>query len=141
MIPALNRHYDDIINQPRPTSHRRKSMPLLARAAQFAPFAALSGYDDAVQETARLTDRFIEPDEEQLAELNRQLAQLVTVITTRPAITCTLFEPDARKSGGAYRSVTGYVRRVDATGQALLLTDGTLLPFDRIHRLICHKQD
>lgn len=140
MIPALNRHYTDIIDLPRPVSPRRKRMPLSARAAQFAPFAALSGYDGAIQETARLTDRFVEQDEETLDELNRQLGQLMSAIAAQPEVTFTCFAPDEKKAGGAYRSVTGRIRRIDEVARTFILTDGTVLSFDNVHQISCSEQ-
>lgn len=135
MKPVPPRHYDDIIDLPRPVSPRRAKMPLLGRAAQFAPFAALSGYDGAVQETTRLTDRCIELDEENLALLDQQLTRLMSAIAEHPEVTFTCFEPDEKKAGGAYRSVTGRVRRIDETGREIILTDGRRIPMDRIYGL------
>lgn len=135
MKPVPTRHYDDIIDLPRPVSPRRAQMPLSGRAAQFAPFAALSGYDGAVQETARLTDRCIELDEESLTALNHQLTLLMSAITEQPEVTLTVFEPDEKKTGGAYRSVTGKVRRIDETGREVILTDGRRIPLDRVYEM------
>lgn len=132
MKPVPTRHYDDIIDLPRPVSSRRVRMPLSGRAAQFAPFAALSGYDGAVQETARLTDRCPELTEEDFLHLNSQLCDLMGCLHEQPEVTLTLFEPDEKKSGGAYRSVTGKVRRIDETGREVILTDGRRIFLDRI---------
>ncbi len=133
MKPVPVRHYDDIIDLPRHESPRRAKMSLLGRAAQFAPFAALSGYDGAVQETARLTDRCMELDEESLALLDQQLTQLMSAIAEQPEVTFTCFEPDEKKAGGAYRSVTGRVRRIDETGREIILTDGRRISMDRVY--------
>ena len=133
MKPVPARHYDDIIDLPRHVSPRRAQMSLSGRAAQFAPFAALSGYDGAVQETARLTDRCVELDEESLAILNQQLTLLMSAITEQPEVTLTYFEPDEKKSGGAYHSVTGKVRRIDEAGREIILTDGRRIPLDRVY--------
>lgn len=135
MIPAPSRHYDDIIDLPRHVSPRRTRMSLSARAAQFAPFAALTGFDGAIQETSRLTDRCAELDDEGLADLNRQLTLLMSALTERPEVTFTCFEPDEKKAGGAYISVTGRVRRIDEAERKVILTDGRVLPFDRIYGL------
>lgn len=129
----LNRRYDDIIHLSRPVSPRRTPMPALARAAQFAPFAALSGFEDAIDETARLTDSTPEHTEDDLALLNEQLRALMESTPNRPVVTLTCFEPDEKKSGGAYRSVTGAVRRVDAIQQEVILADGRVVPFGKIH--------
>lgn len=135
MKPVPTRHYDDIIDLPRPVSPHRARMPLSGRAAQFAPFAALSGYDGAVQETARLTDRCIELDEESLTALNHQLTLLMSAITEQPEVTLTIFKPDEKKTGGAYHSVTGKVRRIDETGREVILTDGRRIPLDRVYEM------
>lgn len=133
MKPVPARHYDDIIDLPRHVSPRRAQMPLSGRAAQFAPFAALSGYDVAVQETARLTERCVDLDEESLAILNQQLTLLMSAITEQPEVTLTCFEPDEKKAGGAYHSVTGKVRRIDEAGREIILTDGRRIPLDRVY--------
>lgn len=135
MKPVPARQYDDIITLPRHESPRRAKMSLLGRAAQFAPFAALSGYEGEVQETARLTDRCVELDEESLAILNQQLTLLMSAITEQPEVTLTYFEPDEKKSGGAYHSVTGKVRRIDEAGQTIILTDGRNIPLGKVHSI------
>ena len=131
----LNRSYDDIIHLPRPVSPRRNPMPALARAAQFAPFAALSGFEDSIDETARLTDRPPEHTEDGLRSLNEQLRALMDTLASRPVVTLTCFEPDPQKPGGAYRSITGAVRRIDEIQQELILADGRVIPFKRIHEI------
>lgn len=132
MKPVPARQYDDIITLPRHESPRRAKMSLLGRAAQFAPFAALSGYEGEVQETARLTDRCVELDEESLAILNQQLTLLMSAITEQPEVTLTYFEPDEKKSGGAYHSVTGRVRRIDEVEREILFTDGRRISMARV---------
>lgn len=129
----LNRSYDDIIDLPRPVSPRRKLMPPLGRAAQFAPFAALTGFEEEIDETARLTDRCPELTEEDFLRLNRQLCDLMGCLHEQPEVALTVFEPDEKKPGGAYRSVTGVVRRIDETGQTIILTDGRVIPFEKLH--------
>ena len=98
-------------------------MSLRSRAAQFAPFAALSGYDDMVKEETRLTERRIEPDEEQLNLLNRQLNILSSAAAggKRPVVTVTCFIPDERKAGGRYAEITARVRRIDAANRKMFL--------------------
>ncbi len=127
--------YDDIIDLPHHVSERHPQMPMLDRAAQFSPFAALTGYGDAVVETARLTDSRRELTEEQKLEIGRQLELLSRQPEACPAATVTFFEHDARKEGGVYRTVTGPIRRVDAGPGALELADGREIPFDDILRL------
>lgn len=124
----MNDSYDDIINMqhPEPANHRRMSM--MARAAQFAPFAALTGHDAAIAETARYTDRQIEPGEAINDELNRAFALLRERIHEHPAVEVTHFVPDARKSGGSYVTTTLQVKRLDMDGQALIALDGASIP-------------
>ncbi len=121
----INRHrYDDIIDLPHHVSKKHPQMSLHDRAAQFSPFAALTGYEDAVGEAARLTDRRQELDEEQAARLEQQLSLLTETAAERPEITVTYFLPDARKSGGKYVTVQGALRRIDETEKTLIFTDG-----------------
>ena len=124
--------YDDILHLPHHVSPRRTPMPRESRAAQFAPFAALDGYEACVTEAARLTDPFAAPDEEALALLNAQLHALLAMGREQPEITFTLFEPDEKKSGGAYLSVAGRIRRIDEVSREVMLTNGTVLLMDRI---------
>lgn len=128
--------YADMLRLPRHISPRRQPMTRLNRAAQFAPFDALAGYSEAVQETARLTDRRVGPDEDSLARLNRRLQLLAAALAdSRPEVTFLCFIPDEKKDGGAYRRVTGRVRRMDEAGQRILLMDGTAIPMDSIDDL------
>lgn len=121
----INRHrYDDIIDLPHHVSKTHPQMSLHDRAAQFSPFAALTGYEDAVVEAARLTDRRQELDEEQAALLEQQLSLLTETVKDRPEIMVTYFLPDARKSGGKYVTVQGTLRRIDETEKTLIFTDG-----------------
>ena len=128
----ISHRYDDIINLPHHVSEKHPQMPMLARAAQFSPFAALTGYDAAIGETARLTDQKRELTEEQKQVVSRALYEVQKRSKMDPLVTVTFFQPDDRKSGGAYRTVTGHVKKVDAYLGRLLLTDGTGIPFDDI---------
>lgn len=128
------RQYDDIICLPHYVSERHARMPIADRAAQFSPFAALTGYDDAIEETARLTDMCIELDEGGKALLDEKLQQIRRAIDTQPEITVTWFRADERKDGGAYADFTGRVKKLDAYEQAIVFTDGTAIPI----RLIYH---
>ena len=94
-------NYDDIIDLPHHVSSTRPRMPMIDRAAQFQPFRALTGYEDAVRETARLTDRRIELTEEEKARLDAALQRLMDSISSRPQVSVTWFQPDKRKAGGA----------------------------------------
>lgn len=115
--------YDDIINLSHPTSVKHARMPLSARAAQFAPFAALTGYGAAIDETGRLTGERIELGEHEKAELDRRLAALIK----RGAganIRITYFVPDRKKNGGHYDVADGVFRRCDEAAKALVMRDG-----------------
>ncbi len=116
--------YDDIIHLPHHVSATRPHMPMLDRAAQFQPFRALSGYEDAVQETARLTDEKIELTEDEKAILDMRLQKLADEISSQPKVTLTYFRPDKRKSGGAYVRVTGQLKKIDDFEGALVLLGG-----------------
>ena len=124
--------YDDIINLPHHVSATRPQMSMLDRAAQFSPFAALTGYDDAIKETGRLTDEKIEMDEDRKAALDMKQAYLIEMIDEQPEISITYFLPDAKKSGGAYVTVTGNLKRFDEYERLLILTDGKKIPMDDI---------
>ena len=120
--------YEDILNLPHHVSKTRPQMSMLDRAAQFSPFAALTGYDDAIKETGRLTDEKIEMDEDRKAALDMKQAYLIEMIDEQPEISITYFLPDAKKSGGAYVTVTGNLKRFDKYERLLILTDGKKIP-------------
>lgn len=124
--------YKDIINLPHKQSTKRPRMPLLDRAAQFAPFAALTGYDDAINETGRLTNEKIELSEENLNELNMKFQILVDKIDDETVVSFTYFVPDGTKSGGAYVTKQGIVRKVDDYERLITLYDSTKIPMDDI---------
>lgn len=116
--------YDDIINLPHHVSKTRTPMSIEARAAQFAPFAALSGHDAAIAETARTTSSRRELAADELQTLSRKLAYALSFIE-RPQIAITYFQPDSRKSGGAYVTVCGSIKKIEECFNLLTLTDGT----------------
>ena len=122
--------YDDILRLPHHVSASRKPMAMTARAAQFAPFAALSGYDAEVQEAGRLTDRPIEPDEYEKEALNARLQLLARHLREKWVVSLVFFQPDERKAGGAYVTRTGTVKKLYETERLLTLTDGTVIPLD-----------
>ena len=124
--------YEDIINLPHHVSKTRPQMSMLDRAAQFSPFAALTGYDAAIKETGRLTDEKIELDEDTKAALDMEQAYLIEMIDEQPEITIIYFLPDARKVGGAYVTVTGNLKRFDEYERLLILTNGKKIPMDDI---------
>ena len=131
----MNNRYDEIMGLPHHVSKTRPQMPLSDRAAQFAPFAALTGYDSAIKETGRLTDERIELDEEALAALDRKYQLLIEALDDAPEVTITYFQPDERKAGGQYVSATGTVKKVDTFGRRILLQDGTRIPLDSVYDL------
>ena len=122
--------YEDIINLPYPQKHPRMSN--YARGAQFAPFAALTGFEAAIAETARLTDRKIELDESKKAMLNEKLRKIEEELYDRPELTVTCFRPDLRKAGGAYVQKRGRVKKLDAYLRAVVFTDGMIVPIEDI---------
>ena len=128
----MNNRYNEIINLPHHVSKTRPQMPMSDRAAQFAPFAALTGYDAAIKETGRLTDEKIEMDEEALNILNMKFQILVDSLDDEPEVTFTYFKPDERKAGGAYIEVTGTVKKVDDFERLIMMQNGTKMPMDDI---------
>ena len=128
----MKNDYSDIIDHPHHVSKTRPQMSELERAAQFSPFAALTGYDAAIQETGRLTDKKVELGEETKAVLDMKQQFLLDMISDQPEITVTYFIPDTKKSGGAYVSVTGNLKRIDEYERLMLLTTGEKIPLDDI---------
>lgn len=128
--------YDDIIHLPRPVSKKHPPMPLTKRAAQFLPFAALTGFEAEIAEAARLTEAAPELGEDALATLDEQLISLRQRLAERPGVTVTRFVPDEKKSGGHYETLTGQARRLDEAGRVLILTDGTRIDLDSIVELL-----
>lgn len=122
--------YDDMLQLPHHVSASRKPMAITARAAQFAPFAALSGYDAEVQEAGRLTDRPIEPDEYEKEAMNARLQLLARHFREEWVVSLVFFQPDERKAGGAYVTRTGTMKKLYETERLLTLTDGTVIPLD-----------
>ena len=124
--------YEDIIHLPHPVSTRHAAMSNLDRAAQFAPFAALTGYDAELAETARLTTPRIELTESEQQLLNEVYLCLQAHISEHPRVTVTYFRPDTKKEGGAYITVTAPVKRIDEYTQSLLLTTGEAISLSQI---------
>ena len=127
--------YDDILHLPHPTSKRHPRMPIVDRAAQFSPFAALTGHGAAIEETARVTDRRIELDEDAKEQLDQTLQLLLERIDEQPEITVTWFSPDKKKAGGQYHTATGKLKRIDTQESRLILTDGTQIPLEDLLRI------
>ena len=124
--------YREIIDLPHHVSKTRPQMSMSDRAAQFAPFAALTGYDSAIKETGRLTDEKIELDEEALTDLNMRYQLLVDALDEEPEVKITYFKPDERKSGGEYVTVTGTVKKVDDFERLITMQNGTKIPMDDV---------
>ena len=124
--------YDDIIMLPHHVSKKHPQMPLLNRAAQFSPFAALTGHDAAIQETQRLTDSFIEIGGSREIKLNEQLLLIRHNLDKRPELKITYFQPDERKSGGSSITVCGRIKKIDEYNRQIIFVDGTVLPIDHI---------
>ncbi len=130
--------YNDIIHLPHHTSSRRPPMPMLNRAAQFSPFAALTGYDAAIQETARLTEQKIELDEYEKSALDEQLKFAEAHIPVE--MTVTYFEPDRHKDGGSYRTITGILKKIDHYKGDLIMQEGLKISIDSIIHILLRNQ-
>lgn len=124
--------YDDIINLPHHVSKKHPQMSLLNRAAQFSPFAALTGHEDAINETARLTDSFIELDEDRKRRLDEQLQLIRENVTLKPECEITYFKPDEKKEGGSYVTIQGNIKKIDEYSRQIVFTDGTALLIEHI---------
>lgn len=132
MSNANNHPYKDIIDLPHHVSPTRPQMSMINRAAQFSPFAALTGYDAAIKETGRLTDERIDLSDDARMVLDRKQQVLLEHLDERPELSITYFSPDERKSGGAYVTITGRVKKIDEYHRLLVLTDGTKISIDEI---------
>lgn len=129
--------YDDIINHPHHQSKTRKHMSQRDRAAQFAPFAALTGYDDSVREAARWTDEKIELGEVQTETVNLRLNFLAEHLGDTPYIVVTYFKPDEKKSGGAYLTAEGQVKKIDEYQRCIVFVDKRSIQFENILDIQC----
>ena len=127
--------YDDIINLPHYEPKRHPRMPLAARAAQFAPFAAVAGHDAAIREESRITDSWTELGDTGNDELNRKMEQLITLLPQHPTVTIEYFLPDSHKSGGSYQSASGQVKRIDEYERLIELTDGRKISIDMVQNI------
>ena len=124
--------YDDIIDLPHHVSDRHPHMPIRDRAAQFSPFAALSGFGDTIEETARVTEERIELDDSQKATVDLKLRMLRELLPQRPEVSVVYFVPDVRKAGGAYTTVTGRIIKMDGVSRVIVMEDGVEIPMDDI---------
>ena len=127
--------YEDIVNLPRPISKKHPEPPLSERAARFAPFAAITGYEEMVLEEARVTEEKIELDECALILLDKKLNVLQNHLSQSPEITITYFIPDKKKNGGAYRKITGSVKRIDSYKKLLIMNDDEKIQIEDIYKL------
>jgi len=130
-----SRPYDDIIHLSHPVSVKHPQMPVSDRAAQFSPFAALTGHDAAIKEAARLTDERIELDEEEKLRLDDKLRIVQEMLTEQPELLVTYFRADNSKSGGSYQTIRGCVKKINVYEQVLVLTEGLMIPIGDIYEL------
>ena len=128
----MNGKYDEIMGLPHHISKTRPQMPMSDRAAQFAPFAALTGYDAAIKETGRLTDERIELDVEALSALDMKYQLLMEALDEAPEVIITYFRPDERKAGGKYVSAVGAVKKIDDFERRITMQDGAKIPMDDV---------
>lgn len=124
--------YDDIIHLPHHVSSTRSHITAIDRAAQFSPFAALTGHSDAIKETARLTDQRIELDEDMLCYLSDRLQILIDRMNEHPEIAITYFQPDAKKNGGTYIAAAGMIKKIDEFERVIVMSNGTEVPINDI---------
>ena len=124
--------YADIIDLPHHQSDTRPKMSNYDRAAQFSPFAALTGHAESIKETARLTDEYSEQSEEMKAIMNEKILFLMEQLENQPEITITFFKPDEKKQGGAYITITGVVKKIKTYERQIQMTTGDLIPIDMI---------
>lgn len=142
MEPDIHR-YDDIIDLPHHVSETRPRMSLLNRAAQFSPFAALTGYEGQIEEAARLTDGMIELSEDEKAKISETLSEIERRLPQRPSVTVTYFLPDGRKAGGAYTTLSGAVKKIDLYERKIVffgengISSGDSVPIDDIIGIQC----
>ena len=124
--------YEDIIHLSRPVSTKHPPMSLYDRAAQFSPFAALTGHEAAIVETARLTEGVMELDENEKEKINEKLQWLLEPPQEEREVTITYFLPDEKKAGGSYPSITGILHKLNEYERTIIMKDGRMIPIDRI---------
>ncbi|MBQ2938184.1 MAG: hypothetical protein IJE05_04840 [Clostridia bacterium] len=128
--------YDDIINLPHHVSKKHPRLSMEQRAAQFAPFAALTGFGDAINEISRITENRIELDDEEKLKIDNILQKLINKISNKPKVTITYFIPDLRKTGGEYKTKIGNLKKIDECKQLLVLEDKTEIPIKEIIEIL-----
>lgn len=127
--------YEDIVDLPHHVSRKHPQPTMADRAARFAPFAAITGYEEMVLEEARINEERIDLDEGTLSILNEKLNMIQEFIDEEPEVTITYFEPDKKKSGGAYIDITGTVKRIDEYEHLVIMTDGKKIRIEDIYGL------
>jgi len=127
--------YEDIINLPHHVSERHPQMPMAERAAQFSPFAALTGFGAVIRETERQTDQMREMTENEREELDYKLGILCNFPGEKPCVAITYFVPDEKKEGGAYRTIRGQMRKIDSYKREIIMKDGSHIPIDCVLEL------
>ena len=127
--------YEDIVNLPRHISKVHPQATMTDRAARFSPFAAISGYEDMVKEAARVTEERIDITDATKELLNEKLNMIVEFLDEEPEVTITYFEPDKKKDGGAYISITGTVKRIDEYERIVLMSDDKKIRIDEIYAI------
>ena len=127
--------YEDIVNLPPHISKRHPQPTMMDRAARFAPFAAITGYEEMVLEEARVTEERVDLDEGALSLLNEKLNMIQEFLDEEPEVTITYFEPDKKKSGGAYVNITGIVKRIDEYEHFVIMTDGKKIRIEDIYAI------
>ncbi|MGL6221410.1 MAG: hypothetical protein ACRC36_25515 [Lacrimispora sphenoides] len=128
----MTKAYDDIIDLPHHVSMTHPHMAAIDRAAQFSPFAALTGYDAAIKETARLTDERVELDESMKDALSNKLQIIADRLKEQPEIAITYFQPDGKKNGGTYVTAVSAAKKIDKYERVVVMSDGIVIPIDEI---------
>lgn len=128
-------NYDDIIHLPHHESTKHPKMPALDRAAQFLPFAALTGHNAAIMETARLTNSKAELDEIRKEELDEHIQLIKKQLAHKPQVCITYFIPDEKKDGGAYFTITGTIEKIEENRHQIMMENGTVIPIDDIYEI------
>ncbi len=127
--------YEDIVNLSPHISKKHPQPSMMDRAARFAPFAAITGYEEMVLEEARVTEERVDLDEGALSLLNEKLNMIQEFLDEEPEVTITYFEPDKKKSGGAYVNITGIVKRIDEYEHFVIMTDGKKIRIEDIYAI------
>lgn len=135
----MSSQYGDIINLPRHESATHSRMSKGNRAAQFSPFAALTGYNSAIKETARLTDMRIELGESEIEEVEMKLRIIADIIASHPKVSVTYFQPDERKNGGAYVTITDMVKNIDDVRRVIAFMEGKSIAIEDILDIECER--